>query len=265
MHRPADSRLLSNLVTHEKDYAKALKTLQSPSHALSAYAAACAPPLSNALLQVSAALGGADEALARYADAVEECREHLTRIKELEDDLGVVVRDREILITRLIKASKSVKTSRRDSVHCSSASTHSLVITFLDTRAYDTRTRVVETWGSTGAVTGVQGDVGAEGAYATSWTRRGVEDGARAALSRPTPDARHQTPLPVPKRLPHAPEPFYIPPVHAISDSHPFPSQQRVLPRHITEETLRRPSSVSDGGSSIDEPVAPAHAVDNPR
>ncbi|KAG6893415.1 hypothetical protein C0992_010068, partial [Termitomyces sp. T32_za158] len=110
MHRPADSRLLSNLVTHEKDYAKALKTLQSPSHALSAYAAACAPPLSNALL--SAALGGAGEALAT--------------IKELKDDLSVVVRDREILITRLIKASKSVKTSRRDSVHRSSASTHSL-------------------------------------------------------------------------------------------------------------------------------------------
>ncbi|KAG6894729.1 hypothetical protein C0992_004922 [Termitomyces sp. T32_za158] len=97
MHRPADSRLLSNLVTHEKDYAKSLKTLRSPSHALSAYAAACAPPLPNALLQVSAALGEADEALVRYADAVEECREHLARIEELEDDLGVVVRDREIL------------------------------------------------------------------------------------------------------------------------------------------------------------------------
>ncbi|KAG6875237.1 hypothetical protein C0992_004644, partial [Termitomyces sp. T32_za158] len=112
--------------------AKSLKSLQSPSHALSAYAAACTPPLSNALLQVSAALGGADEALARYADVVEveECREHLARIKELKDDLGVVVRDREILcasaLTRLIKASKNVKTSRRDSVHRSSASTHSL-------------------------------------------------------------------------------------------------------------------------------------------
>ncbi|KAG6886545.1 hypothetical protein C0992_003506, partial [Termitomyces sp. T32_za158] len=52
--------------------------------------------LSNALLQVSAALGGANEALAQYAGAVEECREHLARIKELEDDLGVVVRDRKI-------------------------------------------------------------------------------------------------------------------------------------------------------------------------
>ncbi|KAG6882277.1 hypothetical protein C0992_012263, partial [Termitomyces sp. T32_za158] len=68
-----------------------------------------------------------------------------------------------------------------------------------------------------------------------------------------------------PKHLPHAPEPFYIPPAHAISDSQPFPSQPRVLPRRITEETIRRPSSVSDGGSSIDEPVAPVHAVDNPR
>ncbi|KAG6892540.1 hypothetical protein C0992_000184, partial [Termitomyces sp. T32_za158] len=77
---------------------------------------------------------------------------------------------------------------------------------------------------------------------------------------RQTPDAPA-----APKRLPNAPEPFYIPPAHAISDSHPFPSHQRVLPRRITEETIRRPSSVSDGGSSIEEPVAPVHAVDNPR
>ncbi|KAG6894745.1 hypothetical protein C0992_004891 [Termitomyces sp. T32_za158] len=54
-------------------------------------------------------------------------------------------------------------------------------------------------------------------------------------------------------------------PAHAISDSHPFPSQPRVFPQRITGETLRRPSSVSDGGPSIDEPVAPVHAVDNPR
>ncbi|KAG6860187.1 hypothetical protein C0995_014644, partial [Termitomyces sp. Mi166 len=71
------------------------------------------------LLQVSTALGGADEALGRYADAVEECREQLKRIKELEEDVGVVVRDREILVTRLIKASKSqknLKSSHRDSL-----------------------------------------------------------------------------------------------------------------------------------------------------
>ncbi|KAG6860298.1 hypothetical protein C0995_012998 [Termitomyces sp. Mi166 len=119
VHRPADSRLLTNLLTHEKDYAKSIKSLLSPSHALSAYAAACAPPLSNALLQVSTAIGGADEALGRYADAVEECREQLKRIKELEEDVGVVVRDREILVTRLIKASKSqknLKSSHRDSL-----------------------------------------------------------------------------------------------------------------------------------------------------
>ncbi|KAH0580775.1 hypothetical protein J132_04238 [Termitomyces sp. J132] len=129
MHRPADSRLLTNLLAHDKDYARALKSLLSPSNALSAYAAASTPPLSNALLQVSVALGGADEALARYADAVEECREQLRRINELEDDVGIVVRDRDILVTRLIKASKShknTKSSHRDSLQLDSASTLSL-------------------------------------------------------------------------------------------------------------------------------------------
>ena len=97
VHRPADSRLLANLLNHEKEYAKSFKSLLSPSHALSAYAAACTPPLSDALLHVSIALSGADEALARYADAVDDCKDQLKRIKELEDDVGVVVRDREIL------------------------------------------------------------------------------------------------------------------------------------------------------------------------
>ncbi|KAG6897234.1 hypothetical protein C0992_003221, partial [Termitomyces sp. T32_za158] len=77
---------------------------------------------------------------------------------------------------------------------------------------------------------------------------------------RQTPDAP-----PAPKRLPQAPELFYIPPAHAISDLQPSPLQPRVLPRRITEETLCRPSSMSNSGSSIDEPVAPVHAVDNPR
>ncbi|KAG6893917.1 hypothetical protein C0992_008181, partial [Termitomyces sp. T32_za158] len=247
MHRPADSRLLSNLVTHEKDYAKSLKSLQAPSHALSAYAAACAPPLSNALLHVSAALGGADEALARYADAVEECKEHLARIKELEDDLSVVVRDREILITRLIKASKSVKTSRRDSVHRSSASTHSLSSGMSSPSSTHVHSIHVP----------ASSKLGAAQAELQACEATLAQNGHYV---RQTPDAP-----PAPKRLPHAAEPFYIPPAHAISDSHPFLSQQRVLPRRITEESIRRPLSVSDGGSSIDEPVAPVHAVDNPR
>ncbi|KAG6832111.1 hypothetical protein H0H87_002750 [Tephrocybe sp. NHM501043] len=123
VHLATDSRLLTNLLTHEKDYAKALHALLSPppSHALSAYAAASPPPLSHGLLQVATALGSADEALGRYADAVEEGREVLRRVRDMEEEVKVVLRDREILVTRLIKASKSTKNlkgaNNRDSVH----------------------------------------------------------------------------------------------------------------------------------------------------
>ncbi|KAG6895408.1 hypothetical protein C0992_001417 [Termitomyces sp. T32_za158] len=46
--------------------------------------------------RASAALEGADKVRAWYADAAEECKEHLARIKDLENDLGVVVHDWEI-------------------------------------------------------------------------------------------------------------------------------------------------------------------------
>ncbi|KAG6864355.1 hypothetical protein C0991_010253, partial [Blastosporella zonata] len=111
MVNTSDSRLLTNLLTHEKDYAKSLHALLSPppSQALAAYAAASPPPLSHVILQVSQALGRADEALGRYADGVEEGRDVLKRVKELEEEVKVVLRDREILVTRLLKASKSSK------------------------------------------------------------------------------------------------------------------------------------------------------------
>ncbi|KAG5643468.1 hypothetical protein DXG03_000900 [Asterophora parasitica] len=126
VHRPADSRLLANLLHHEKDYSKHLHALLDPAHAslsaFSAYASASAPPVSNGLLAVATSLSGADEALARYAGAVDECMERLKYIKILEDEVANIVRDREILVNRLIKASKSNKPkfsqgNNRDSLH----------------------------------------------------------------------------------------------------------------------------------------------------
>ncbi|KAF5376468.1 hypothetical protein D9615_008597 [Tricholomella constricta] len=113
VHRRADSRLLANVLAHEKDYAKHLHALLDPAHAsisaFSAYASASTAPVSHAILAVATSLAGADDALGRYAAAVDECREHLKHIKALEDDVANIVRDREILVTRLIKASKSSK------------------------------------------------------------------------------------------------------------------------------------------------------------
>ncbi|OCH90387.1 hypothetical protein OBBRIDRAFT_825978 [Obba rivulosa] len=110
VHRPTDSRLLSNLLTHEKEYSKALAALLSASTAslasFAAYAAASPPPVSTVIVAVAGAFAGADDALRQYAGAVDAWREQLTRLKEMEDEVGNVLRDREILVTRLIKASK---------------------------------------------------------------------------------------------------------------------------------------------------------------
>lgn len=101
VHRPADSRLLANLLSHEKDYAKQLAALLDSSNAslasFSAYASASAPPASHVILTVAGSLAGADDALRRYATSVDEWREHLHALKGLEDDVGNIMRDREIL------------------------------------------------------------------------------------------------------------------------------------------------------------------------
>jgi hypothetical protein len=101
VHRPPDSRLLTNLLSQEKEFTKHLNTLLDSSHSsqssFSAYAAASSPPTSHVILAVAASLAGADDALRRYAAAVEQWREHLKALKKLEDEVGNIIRDREIL------------------------------------------------------------------------------------------------------------------------------------------------------------------------
>ena len=101
VHRPSDSRLLVNLLDHEKDYSKELSVLLDKSQAslasFSAYASASAPPTSQIIIQVAGALAGADEALRRYAASLEGWQDQLKSLKTLEDDVGNIMRDREIL------------------------------------------------------------------------------------------------------------------------------------------------------------------------
>lgn len=101
VHRPSDSRLLANLLNHEKEYSKQLSVLldysQSSLASFSAYAAACSPPTSQVIVAVAGALSGADDALRNYAVAVERWQEQLRALKGMEDDVGNIVRDREIL------------------------------------------------------------------------------------------------------------------------------------------------------------------------
>ncbi|SJL15822.1 uncharacterized protein ARMOST_19327 [Armillaria ostoyae] len=122
VHRPADSRLLTNLLSQEKDHSKQLQSLLDSSNvaltSLAAYASACPPPASQVILSVAGSLAGAAEAFRVYAVSIEQWRDYLTGLKDLEDEVAHIVRDREILVTRLIKASKSVtkSSSNRESL-----------------------------------------------------------------------------------------------------------------------------------------------------
>lgn len=129
VHRPSDSRLLVNLISHEKDYTKQLYALlersQSSLASFSAYASASSPPTSQVVIEVAGAFAGADEGLRKYAASLEVWQEQLKSLKELEDEVGNVMRDREILVTRLIKASKHQKPTR-DALLATSGSSSSL-------------------------------------------------------------------------------------------------------------------------------------------
>lgn len=101
VHRPTDSRLLANLLSQEKEYSKqlaaVLETSQASLSSFSAYASASAPPVSQVILAVAGALAGADDALQKYLEAVDEWRDQLRRLKGLESEVGNMMRDREIL------------------------------------------------------------------------------------------------------------------------------------------------------------------------
>jgi hypothetical protein len=89
------------LLQHEKEYVKSLTTTLERSQAsiasFSAFASASPPPTSHAINSIVAALVGAEEGLRRYAGAVDDWCEMLRALKEMEEDVANVMRDREIL------------------------------------------------------------------------------------------------------------------------------------------------------------------------
>lgn len=108
VHRPPDSRLLTNLTDQEKEYAKHLAALFPLSRAalasLSAYAAASpSHPASpaHAIAAVVDVLASADDALQRYTHAIDTWRQQLVSLKDVEDDLAAILRDRDILYVSL--------------------------------------------------------------------------------------------------------------------------------------------------------------------
>lgn len=100
-HRGPDSRLLTSLLANEKEYHRHLLTLldhsQSSLSSFTAFASSSAPPASYAIIAVAESFAKADDALRKYADAIDVWRAQLKELKDAEDDIAAVIRDREIL------------------------------------------------------------------------------------------------------------------------------------------------------------------------
>lgn len=102
VHRPSDLRLLNSLLLTEKEYHKHLLVLldahsQQSLGAFAAYASASPAPVARALIAVAGSFAGADDALRRYAVSIEAWHAELRALKDLEEEVKNVMRDREIL------------------------------------------------------------------------------------------------------------------------------------------------------------------------
>lgn len=105
VHRPSDSRLLNSLLSNEKEYHKQLLVLvdnysRNSLGTFSAYASASPAPIAHAVIAVAGSFAGADDALRHYAASVEAWQAELRALKEVEEEVGNVIRDREILFVR---------------------------------------------------------------------------------------------------------------------------------------------------------------------
>jgi hypothetical protein len=113
VHHTADApRLLANVTNSEQFYHKALQSLLEASDrtlsSLYAYVNALTSPASEAVLTVIGSLRTADAALGRYTVALEGWRVGLYKLKELEEEVGIILRDREILLVAILHSSQPV-------------------------------------------------------------------------------------------------------------------------------------------------------------
>jgi len=100
IHRPADTRLLSNRLQQEKDYSEQLSQFIQPFNAylawpsLAAYVAPSPPPGSHVVKSVAGSLAAIDDALEQYLLVMDGWRE---TIVSFNDARGNIMRDRESL------------------------------------------------------------------------------------------------------------------------------------------------------------------------
>ncbi|KAF8576735.1 hypothetical protein K439DRAFT_1418705 [Ramaria rubella] len=121
VHLSPDSRLLVSLVKQDQAYSAQLHNLLTASgaslSALAVYASSSPPTVSHTLNGVASALSGADEALRDYGEAVNDWIDQLRSVKTKEEQVANIGRDREILVTRLVKASQKSKSPPPSLLH----------------------------------------------------------------------------------------------------------------------------------------------------
>lgn len=114
---PTDSRLLQNLIKGEKSYIDNLGASSTSGYAaasaLAAWATSEAPDISKAAQNLSEILASVADAQRTHVQALEGYRSALKDVLDREQSIRSVVRDRDILVGRLIKASKK-KVSKKD-------------------------------------------------------------------------------------------------------------------------------------------------------
>lgn len=113
---PTDSRLLQNLIKSEKNYIENLgassKSAFGAASALAAWGTSEAPDIAKASQTLAEILGSVAETQRTHVQAMEGYRSALKDVLDREQSIRSVVRDRDILVGRLVKASK--KSSKRE-------------------------------------------------------------------------------------------------------------------------------------------------------
>ncbi|PWN45188.1 hypothetical protein IE81DRAFT_320360 [Ceraceosorus guamensis] len=112
-----DSRLLTNLIKTERNYINHLSSAVGSAHtaasALTAWGTAEAPDIAEASAQLAGLFDNAADVQETHVSAIEGYRTALKDVADREASIRNVVRDRDILVGRLIKASKASSSSKR--------------------------------------------------------------------------------------------------------------------------------------------------------
>ncbi|CEH17078.1 SPHINGOLIPID LONG CHAIN BASE-RESPONSIVE PROTEIN PIL1 [Ceraceosorus bombacis] len=112
-----DSRLLTNLIKTERNYinhlSSAVGSARTAASALTAWGTAEAPDIAEASAQLAGLFDNAADVQETHVSAIEGYRTALKDVADREASIRNVVRDRDILVGRLIKASKASSSSKR--------------------------------------------------------------------------------------------------------------------------------------------------------